>query len=79
MSVVQETGDWLMRRGVDWYCRIFGHKLCFEDGRRATEREVMDTYVDEELICSTCKRFSDDTDEVFVWGIIPYLPYWING
>jgi hypothetical protein len=58
-----------------WYCRIFGHKLCFQDGRRATKEEVLEAdgfrfivgIPTEELACSTCKR-SDD--EVYRWGIV---------
>jgi hypothetical protein len=49
-------------QGGPWYCRIFSHKLCFEDGRRATEQERVDTYYTEDLICSTCKRSRQDIE-----------------
>jgi hypothetical protein len=62
MSVFQKTWGWMICREAHWYCRIFGHKLCFEDGRRATEQERVDTYYTEDFICSTCKRSRQDIE-----------------
>jgi hypothetical protein len=58
-----------------WYCRIFGHKLCFQDGRRATKEEVLEAdwfrFVDgiptEELTCSTCNVLTMK----FTNGVLP--------